>query len=81
MDKEERERMKQAKVDQKLKMGCLYRISMVTKDCPECCKVILLPVDSSQGEVVSCSDCGESYELDEHLDLKHAEVQGEDWGE
>jgi alpha-aminoadipate carrier protein LysW len=51
---------------------------MVTKDCTECGKVILLSVNSIQGEIVSGPDCGESYELDENLDRKPAEVQGED---
>lgn len=54
---------------------------MVAKECAECGKAILLPVNSIQGELVTCSDCGESYELDENLELKPAEQQAEDWGE
>lgn len=52
--------------------------------CPDCEGEISLPKDVIEGEVVSCPDCGESYEA--YLDkgqfaLRPAEVVGEDWGE
>ncbi|MXY61468.1 MAG: lysine biosynthesis protein LysW [Cenarchaeum sp. SB0665_bin_23] len=52
--------------------------------CLECDAVLPIPVDSMQGEIVSCPDCGQSYELqnsDGTLSLKVAETIGEDWGQ
>lgn len=57
---------------------------MVSLLCLECDAVLPIPVDSVQGEIVSCPDCGQSYELqnsDGILSLKVAETIGEDWGQ
>lgn len=51
------------------------------RNCLDCDRAIQLPPASSQGEIVSCPDCGESYELDKDLNLKATETEGEDWGE
>lgn len=52
--------------------------------CPECDADLSIPADSVQGEILSCPDCGQSYELqnsDGTLSLKVAETIGEDWGQ
>ena len=57
---------------------------MTSMVCPECDADMELPADSVQGEIVSCPDCGQSYELqnsDGTMSLKAAETIGEDWGE
>lgn len=57
---------------------------MTSMVCPECDADMELPADSVQGEIVSCPDCGQSYELqnsDGTMSLKAAEAIGEDWGE
>ncbi len=57
---------------------------MISLKCPECDADIMIPSDSVKGEIVSCQDCGQSYEiteLDNTLQLKVAETVGEDWGE
>jgi len=56
---------------------------MVVK-CPECDAEIKIPSDSIEGEIVTCPDCGASYELvkyGEGFDIKPAQVVGEDWGQ
>ena len=52
--------------------------------CPECDADMIVPDDSVHGEIVSCSDCGQSYELQTSggkMSLKEAESIGEDWGQ
>ena len=53
--------------------------------CPECDAEIKVPSDSIEGEIVTCPDCGASYELvkssDGGLGIKPAQVVGEDWGQ
>lgn len=53
--------------------------------CPECDADIEIPEDVISGEIVSCPDCGLDLEvtLNENgsIDLKPAEIEGEDWGE
>ncbi|MFL6525891.1 MAG: alpha-aminoadipate/glutamate carrier protein LysW/ArgW [Nitrososphaera sp.] len=52
--------------------------------CPECDAEIKVPSDSIEGEIVTCPDCGASYELIESSDglgIKPAQVVGEDWGQ
>jgi alpha-aminoadipate carrier protein LysW len=52
--------------------------------CPECDAEIKIPSDSIEGEIVTCPDCGASYELlkaDEEFNIKPAQVVGEDWGQ
>jgi alpha-aminoadipate carrier protein LysW len=55
-------------------------------NCPECDSVIAVPQDAIQGEVVSCKDCGTSYEVMRdketgQLSLRPAELEEEDWGQ
>jgi alpha-aminoadipate carrier protein LysW len=55
-------------------------------NCPECDAIIDVPVDVIQGEIISCKDCGTSYELTKAKDasafsIKPAELEEEDWGE
>ncbi|MDA4113995.1 MAG: lysine biosynthesis protein LysW [Thaumarchaeota archaeon] len=57
-----------------------------TINCPECDAVLVIPADAIQGEVVSCKDCGTSYEIvrDKEtgaLSIRPAELEEEDWGE
>jgi alpha-aminoadipate carrier protein LysW len=45
-----------------------------------------IPPDAIQGEVVSCKDCGASYEVVKDkesgaLSVRPAELEEEDWGE
>jgi alpha-aminoadipate carrier protein LysW len=52
--------------------------------CPECDADIKIPNDAIEGEIVTCPDCGASYELtktNEVFNIKPAQVVGEDWGE
>lgn len=54
-------------------------------NCLECSGEITIPGDAIDGEIVTCSECGTSFELDlaENgvMNLKPAETVGEDWGE
>lgn len=54
-------------------------------NCLECYSEIKVPADAIDGEIVTCNDCGSSFELDISdagvLSLKPAETVGEDWGE
>ncbi len=53
-------------------------------NCPECDANISIPGDAVEGEIVTCPDCGASYELvkaGEGFDLKPAQTVGEDWGQ
>ncbi len=53
--------------------------------CPECEGDMTIPEDAIQGEIVTCPDCGVSFEV--HVkgagsfELKPAQIEGEDWGE
>jgi len=52
--------------------------------CSECEGDISIPKDAIVGEIVTCPDCGVSFELhkvDKGFELKPAQVEGEDWGE
>ncbi len=52
--------------------------------CLECDANINPPMDSMEGEIVTCPDCGASFELvkgSTGLDLKPAQTVGEDWGQ
>ncbi|MGH9909715.1 MAG: alpha-aminoadipate/glutamate carrier protein LysW/ArgW [Nitrososphaerales archaeon] len=52
--------------------------------CPECDADIKIQNDAIEGEIVTCPDCGASYELfktNEGFNIKPAQVVGEDWGE
>lgn len=53
--------------------------------CLECEGEIPIPGDVIEGEIVTCPDCGVSFEVHKisgnSFDLKPAQVEGEDWGE
>ena len=52
--------------------------------CVECDADISIPNDALAGEIVSCPECGASFELvtaSEGFDLKPAQTVGEDWGQ
>ncbi|MCP8308741.1 MAG: lysine biosynthesis protein LysW [archaeon] len=53
--------------------------------CPECDGEIPLAKDAIEGEIITCPDCGGSFELykkkDGSFDLRAIQVIGEDWGE
>jgi alpha-aminoadipate/glutamate carrier protein LysW len=52
--------------------------------CPDCDAEIKVPLDSIEGEIITCPDCGASYELLKSggkFDIKPAQDVGEDWGE
>jgi alpha-aminoadipate carrier protein LysW len=55
-------------------------------NCPECDCALVIPADAIQGEVVSCKDCGASYEIVKdkstgQASVRPAELEEEDWGE
>jgi alpha-aminoadipate carrier protein LysW len=53
--------------------------------CTECDAEIRIPNDAIQGEVISCQDCGATYELVKDstglFTIRPAELEQEDWGE
>jgi len=58
-------------------------VSKMTK-CTECDADIPIPKDAMEGEIVTCPDCGSSFELVKGttgFDLKVAKTVGEDWGQ
>ena len=54
-------------------------------NCAECGANLMVPNDAIVGELVSCKDCSQEYEVAEisngNVLLKQAEQVGEDWGE
>ena len=53
-------------------------------NCPECDANITIPEDAVEGEIVTCPDCGASFELvkaSEGFELRPAQTVGEDWGQ
>ena len=58
---------------------------MVSCKCPECDGDVEIPDDVMDGEIISCQDCGEEFEVSfnekKDIKLKPAEVVAEDWGE
>ena len=58
---------------------------MLEAKCPECDADLEIPGDVINGEIVSCPDCGTDFEVviknDGKVELKPAEIEGEDWGE
>jgi len=55
----------------------------VTK-CEECDADISIPTDAIEGEIITCAECGASFELAKSADgfnLKPAQTVGEDWGQ
>lgn len=53
--------------------------------CTECDGELTIPDDVINGEIVTCPDCGMDFEVNikdsGEIELKPAEVEGEDWGE
>jgi len=52
--------------------------------CLECDCEISPPEDAIDGEIVTCPDCGTSFELRRsggEFTLQPAQIEGEDWGE
>jgi len=53
--------------------------------CLECEGEIPIPEDVIKGEIVTCPDCGVSFEVHkiskDSFELRPAQVEGEDWGE
>lgn len=52
--------------------------------CDECDAGIPVPTDALEGEIVTCAECGASFELAAApggFDLKPAQTVGEDWGQ
>ncbi len=58
---------------------------LVATKCTECDGDINVPDDAVSGEIVTCPDCGEDYEVkkikDRAVILEKAETVAEDWGE
>ena len=53
-------------------------------ECIECGADILIPGDALSGEIVTCADCGSSFDLvggPDSFSLKPAQTVGEDWGQ
>ena len=55
-------------------------------NCEECDAALTIPSDAIKGEIVSCKECGTSYEVKKDIasglvTLKRAEKEQEDWGE
>lgn len=53
--------------------------------CLECDGEIPISEDVIEGEIVTCPDCGVSFEVHkiakDSFELRPAQVEGEDWGE
>ena len=52
--------------------------------CPECDAELKIVEDAIEGEIVTCPDCGASYELiksGSSFDIRPAQSFGEDWGQ
>jgi alpha-aminoadipate carrier protein LysW len=58
---------------------------MVNYKCPECDIDIDVPDDAIDGEILSCLDCGEEFEVNirknKKIELKKMIAEREDWGE
>ncbi len=55
-------------------------------NCLECDAQVAIPSDAIQGEIISCKECGTSFELVKVqsgalFSLRPAELEEEDWGE
>ena len=54
------------------------------KECKDCGAELTIPQDSMVGEIITCPDCGASFELakgSSGFELKPAQTVGEDWGQ
>jgi len=59
---------------------------MTSLSCSECDATLTVPPDAIQGEIISCKECGASYELTREegtglFSIRAAESEEEDWGE
>jgi len=64
----------------KKRRGILVKMT----NCPECDANITIPDDAVEGEIVTCAECGASFELvkdSNGFGLKPAQTVGEDWGQ
>ena len=65
----------------------MINVWQVTRDmsnCEECDAEIPVPADALEGEIVTCPECGASFELkagENGFDLRPAQTVGEDWGQ
>ena len=54
-------------------------------NCKECDAAVQIPKDAMEGEIITCQDCGASYEVYKNetgiFEIRPAKVEGEDWGE
>ena len=53
-------------------------------NCQECDANITIAEDALEGEIVTCPDCGASFDLvtaSEGFELSPAQTVGEDWGQ
>ena len=53
-------------------------------NCAECDASVNIPSDAVEGEIVTCAECGASFELvktSDGFELKPAQTVGEDWGQ
>ena len=53
-------------------------------NCSECDADVSVPSDAIEGEIVTCAECGASFELvkaPNGFELKPAQTVGEDWGQ
>lgn len=52
--------------------------------CFECDAELRLPPDPMAGEIITCPDCGASFEIFSEggvFNIRPAQIEGEDWGE
>ena len=64
----------------KKKRGILVKMT----NCLKCDASITVPNDAVEGEIVTCAECGASFELvkaSDGFELKPAQTVGEDWGQ
>ncbi len=57
---------------------------MMALECGECDAAIKVPGDALEGEIVTCAECGASFEIvgsPDGFGLKPAQTVGEDWGQ
>ena len=53
-------------------------------NCEECDAEIPVPADTLEGEIVTCPECGASFEIKvgaNGFELRPAQTVGEDWGQ
>lgn len=70
------------------KMSTIQRQKVTLQfPCAECGRVVELPFDSVSGELISCPDCGQDFEIVSvdsgrgAVETKPALLEAEDWGE